>query len=261
MVSAGLALSSYEPADDYSSTNQRQRSLWLEFESLPHDKDDAYFVRVLANAPDPMLIAIEEAIPEVIEPGLPIEPEWMRLIEQEQPRDDSGLLAMDLLDQQSESGPHYLVPLPKGLDESSLELFGMFTYEIRVGHTGARWSSAQGRYGPALRVAGVQHPAPPLVCQAGRNKYRIRVRAPFATAVDNGRNVRPRFPRTSMWAVLYARVQQTDAASWRNLLLARARMLPSEELMAREADARAVFGEGLLRNRGSPESTAATRTK
>lgn len=68
----------------------------------------------------------------------------MRLIEQEQPRDDSGLRSMDLLDQQAAAGPHYLVPLPKGLDETSLELFGMFTYEIRVGHTESRWSSAQG---------------------------------------------------------------------------------------------------------------------
>ncbi len=267
LVSAGIALSRYVPADDYSSTNQRQRSLWLEFELPPLDPDDAYFVRVLANAPDPMLIAIDEVIPEVIEPPLPIEPEWMRLIEQDQPRDDSGLRAMDLLDQQAEAGSHYLVPLPKGLDETSLELFGMFTYEIRVGHTNSRWSSAQGRYGPALRVAGVQHPIPPLVCQAARNKRRIRVRAPFATAVHNGRNVRRRFPRTSMWAVLYARVQQTDAASWRNLLLARARMSPAQELMVLEADARALFGEGffevpdvhnLLQRLGLPEDTPLT---
>lgn len=246
LISAGIALSPYVAADDYSSTVKRRRSLWLEFESAPVDPDDAYFVRVLATAPDPMLIARDEAIPEVIEPPLPIEPEWMRLIEQEQPRDDSGLRAMDRLDQQAEAGPHYLVPLPHGLSETSLELFGMFTYEIRVGHTDSRWSSAQGRYGPALRIAGVQHPVPPLVCQAARNKQSIRVRAPYATAVHNARNVRRRFPRTSLWAVLYARVQQTDAASWRNLLLARLRMSPAQEFLDLEADARTLFGEAFV---------------
>jgi hypothetical protein len=246
LISAGIALSPYVAAGDYSATEQRRRSLWLEFESAPADPDDAYFVRVLATAPDPMLIAREEAIPEVIEPPLPIEPEWMRLIEQEQPRDDSGLRAMDPLDHQAEAGPHYLVPLPHGLTETSLELFGMFTYEIRLGHTASRWSSAQGRYGPALRIAGVQHPLPPLVCHAARNKQSIRVRAPYATAVHNGRNVRRRFPRTSLWAVVYARVRQIDAASWRNLLLGRLRMSPRQEFFDLEADARTLFGEARI---------------
>lgn len=55
------------------------------------------------------------------------------------------------------------------------------------------------------------------------------------------------FPKTTIWALLYARVRQTDAASWRNLLLARAELLPprpahSHELP--EADARLLFGEG-----------------
>jgi hypothetical protein len=267
LVSAGIALSPYATAKDYSSTEQRKRSLWLEFESAPIDPDDAYFVRVLANAPDPMLIDIEEEIPEVIELPLPIEPEWMRLIEKGQSRDESGLRSMDLLSEQAESGPHYLVPLPKGLSETSLELFGMFTYEIRVGHTGSRWSSAQGRYGPALRIAGVQHPSPPLVCSSARTQFAIRIRAPYATAVHNGRNVRRRFPRTSMWAVLYARVQQTDAASWRNLLLARTMMSPRQDLMEFEGDARTLFAEGLfeivevqslLRQMGLPDDTPLT---
>jgi hypothetical protein len=267
LVSAGIALSPYVAADDYSATEQRHRSLWIEFETLPLDPDDAYFVRVVANAPDPMLIAIDEVIPEVIEPPLPIEPEWMRLIEQGQPRDNSGLRAMELLDQPAEAGPHYLVDLPNGLTETSLELFGMFTYEIRVGHTDKRWCSAQGRFGPALRVAGVQHPTPPLVCQAARTEFAIRVRAPYATPVHNGRNVRRRFPRTSMWAVLYARVRQTDAASWRNLLLDRTRMSPAEEFLNLEADARTMFAHGLfelvqiqnlLRQLGLPNDTPLT---
>ena len=267
LMSAGIALSKYDPANDYSSTAERRRSLWLEFESKLLDPEDAYFVRVLANAPDPMLIPFDEKIPEVIEPPLPIEPEWMRLIEPDQPRDDSGLNAMDVLAQKSEAGECYLIPLPKGLDERSLELFGMFTYEIRVGHTNSRWSTAQGRFGPALRVAGVQHPLPSLVCQAARNKYQIRIRAPFATPIHNGRNLRPRLPRTSMWAVLYARVKQTDAASWRNLLLARARVMPFERLVAIEGDARTQFGEGffevhevreLLRKLGLDDDTPLT---
>jgi hypothetical protein len=267
LVSAGIALSPYAAANDYSFTEQRRRSLWLEFDSPPIDPDDAYFVRVLAIAPDPMLIAIDESIPEVIEPPQPIDEEWMRLIAQDQPRDDSGLHAMNPLDQQAPGATHYLVPLPKGLDETSLELFGMFTYEIRVGHTDARWSLAQARYGPPLRVAGMQHPTPPLVCQAARNERTIRVRAPYATAIHNGRNVRPRFPRTSLWAVLYARVRQTDAASWRNVLLARARMPPPQELILSEADARTLFGEGffdikevndLLLRLGLPDKTPLT---
>jgi hypothetical protein len=267
LVSAGIALSPYRAAEDYSFTDQRRRSLWLELDSPPADPDDVYFIRVLANAPDPMLIDINESIPEVIEPPLPIDEEWVRLIEQGQPRDDSGLHAMTPLDQDTPSTKHYLVPLPNGLEEISLELFGMFTYEIRLGHTDARWSLAQARFGPPLRVAGVQHPAPPLVCHAARNERTIRVRAPFATAVHKGRNVRPRFPRTELWAVLYARVRQTDAASWRNLLLARTRMSPRENLLFTEMDARTLFGEGffgihevngLLSRLGLPDKTPLT---
>ena len=54
----------------------------------------------------------DEDIPEVIEPPLPIEPEWMRFILPGQPRDNSGLRAMDILDQHAEGGFHYVVPLP-----------------------------------------------------------------------------------------------------------------------------------------------------
>jgi hypothetical protein len=263
LVSAGIALSQYEAADDYSSTEQRRRRLWLELELPPLDKDDAYFVRVLANAPDPMLT--DEDIPEVVEPPLPIEPEWMRLILPNQPRDHSGSRAMDILDQQAEDGRHYVVSLPKGMKETSLELLGMFTYEIRVGHTDARWCTAQSRYGPPLRIAGVQHPPAPLVCQAARTRDAIRVRAPFATPVHNGRNVRPQFPKTHLWGVLYARVRQTDGASWRNLLLARTRLFPPQSRA--ETDALVLFGEGrfplveidgLLRRLGLPDDAPLT---
>src|SRR5260370_33704662 len=63
------------------------------------------------------------------------------------------------------SGGHFLVPLPPNTDETSPDLFSFFTYELRVGHDDTRWSTAQARFGPPLRVTGVQHPAPPLTCQ------------------------------------------------------------------------------------------------
>ena len=73
-------------------------------------------------------------------------------------------------------------------------------------------------------MTGVQHPAPPLICQAGRNQDAIEVAAPFATPVLNGRILRPTSPRTDLWALLYAQVQQIDAKSWRNVLLARQKL-------------------------------------
>lgn len=231
LISAGIALSPHEPADDYSATNQRRRMLWLEFDAKPADEDDAYFVRVLACAADPLLTddAIAETVPE---PALPLDPEWMRVVTPGQPRDDSGLRAMQPLLRRSEDGAHYLIPLPDGMTASSPELLGLFTYEIRLGHAGGRWSTAQGRFGPPLRVAGVQHPPPPLVCQAARGADAVRVRAPFATPVQDGRHVRPRLPKTRLWAVLYARVEQVDAAAWRNLMLLRTPLVPAGDVAA-----------------------------
>jgi hypothetical protein len=231
LVSAGIALSPHQNADDYSATAQRERMLWLEFEALPDDPDDAYFVRVLACAADPLLT--REAIAEGVEPALAIDSEWMRMVVPGQARDDNGLRAMQRLQrpslpsENSGRGAHFLVPLPNGLEASSPELLSLFTYEVRLGHAGARWSTAQGRFGPALRVAGVQHPPPPLVCQARRTDGGIRVRAPFATPVQDGRHVRPpEGPKTRLWGLLYARVQQADGAAWRNLVLMRVPLHP-----------------------------------
>ena len=269
LVSAGIALSKFVPADDYSSTEPRARSLWFEFEARPADRDDTYFVRVLADAPDPVLTA--EHIPESREAPLPIDPEWMRLIVPGQPRDSNGLNAMTGLAANTPDGVHWIVPLPSGLNASSPELFGLYTYEIRLGHTDSRWSSAQGRHGPALRVTGVQHPAPPLVCQAARTANAIRVRAPFATPVFRGRNVRAPFPKTELWTVLYARVRQADGLSWRNLALTRAELLPPQSIFNQEVPpgvhAAVMFGEGeitigavhdLLRRVGLPEDAPLT---
>src|SRR4030095_3003587 len=98
----------------------------------------------------------------------PIDPESMRRITPAQPRDQNGLRAMSHLETSPIARRHYLIPLPEDLAHTSPELFGFFVYEGRLGHTAERWSTAQGRFGPALRVAGVQHPAPPLECQAAR---------------------------------------------------------------------------------------------
>jgi hypothetical protein len=127
-------------------------------------------------------------------------------------------------------------------------LLGLFTYEVRLGHAGGRWSTAQGRFGPPLRVAGVQHPPPPLVCQAARTDKGIFVRAPFATPVQDGRHVRPpEGPKTRLWALLYARVEQADAAAWRNLMLIRTPLeRPRGDLAERrpETSGPLLFGEG-----------------
>jgi hypothetical protein len=245
LVSAGIALSPYEAAADYSSTESRRRMLWFEFAEPPIDPEDAYFVRILAMAPDPILTSAQ--IDDVVEPPLAIDQEWMRLITPGQPRDDNGLRAMQSIASPPASGRHFLVPLPEDLNEASLELFGFFVYEVRLGHTDTRWCTAQGRFGPALRVAGVQHPAPPLVCQAARGKTAVLVRAPYATPVHEGRSVRPVLPQTQMWGLLYARVRQADAGAWRNVLLQRAQLFaPRLGNDPEGAGARVLFAEGLF---------------
>ncbi len=270
LVSAGIALTPHEPAEDYSATNQRERMLWLEFDALPNDSQDTYFVRVLAAAADPLLT--EEPIAEVVpEPALPLDDERMRKITSGQPRDDNGLRAMQPLLRRSDEGAHFLIPLPDGLEASSPELFDMFTYEVRLGHTDERWSTAHGRFGPPLRVCGVQHPPPPLVCQAARGPEEIRVRAAFATPVQDGRHVRSPLPKTELWALLYARVEQADAAAWRNLLLLRTALrapIDNPQLPPpSEAQPPLFYGAGnfplaevrrILQRRGLPEAAPLT---
>jgi hypothetical protein len=247
ILSAGLALSEYIPADDYSSSNQRRRMLWFEFDQPPLDLDDAYFVRVLARGPDPMLLARDTRIPDAVELPLPIESEWMRLITSGQPRDESGLSAMQPLEGSPTAPNQYLVPFPPDLQPSSPDLFGLFTYEVRVGHTASRWSTAQGRFGPMLRIAGVQHPAPPLVCQVARNATGVLIQAPYATPVFNGANLRPLVPNTDLWALLYARVRQADRQAWRNILLAQTQLFaPRAGNDPERAGLPILYGEGLF---------------
>lgn len=223
LVSAGIALSPIEPVDDYSATNERARSLWLEFDSDLEDPGDGYFARVLAVAPDPLLIGVEKAVPPVEEPALPLDAEWMRRIVPGQSEDSAGLSAMpDPL--AGGDNRHVLVPLPAGLGPDAPELTGMFTYEIRVGHCDERWSTAHGRWGPPLRISGVQHPPPQLRCEAARSDEIIFVSAPFACPVHGGRSIQPRSPNTRLWALLYARLRQVDDEAYRNLLLLRQEM-------------------------------------
>jgi hypothetical protein len=98
-------------------------------------------------------------------------------------------------------------------------LFGFFTYEFRFGHSDRLWSTAQGRFGRQLRVAGLQHPAPNLLTMVNRDEKRLMVSAPYARAIFNGRNVTSDPPRTSIWCLLYAQVKQADGLDYRNILL------------------------------------------
>lgn len=239
LASAGIALSPYARAADYSSTQARKRVLWLEFTEPPANPRDAYFARVLNYAPDPMLTG-DPVLPGVdpvvapLEPPLPIDPELIRIITPGLSDDRSGLDAMQPLIA-SDSPVHFGVPLPPGLTADSPELFGFFVYELRAGHAEG-WSTAQGRFGRPLRVTGVQHPAPVLLCTAARQPDTITVSAPYALPVFGGRNLTPSRPRTEMWMLLYAQVTQADGADRRNVLLSR-RAAPVPER-------RFTFGQG-----------------
>jgi hypothetical protein len=260
VVSAGVALSPYmreEPG--YSSTEPRRRALWLKFEEPIADPNDRLFARVLAYGPDPLLsgdithklfppqilgdkfdprsYAEHTPLPGTSEPDppqLPIDPELIRVIVPNQPEDSSGLDAMLELTPDA-SGTRFLMPLPPGVEPDAPELFGFWTYEIRVGHKDI-WSTAQARFGRPLRIAGVQHPAPTLSCFTHRVvppegpaaafelPARIVVTAPYATAVYGDQkltNAATGDPRTRIWIMLYAQVRQADGSTWRNVLLGR----------------------------------------
>jgi hypothetical protein len=224
IASVGVALSDYVHSPDYSQTEPRQRMLWIEFTDAIKDPEDAYFGRVLAYAPDPLLVPGHKGASAPSEPALPIDPELIRVIIPGQSEDFSGLTAMQQLIASS-SPKHFLLPLPDGLDASSPELFGFFTYELRVGHVN-EWSTAQGRFGRPLRITGVQHPAPTLDCLVNHGPTGILVQSAFASPVTktgqraNGPdNILE--PQTQLWALLYSQVMQADGATNRNVLLDR----------------------------------------
>lgn len=223
IVSAGIAQSKYVSNETYSSTEPRRRYLWLEFDEPIQNPADTYFIRMLAYSPDPLLSNWElETFKAPEESTLPVNPEPIRLIAPQHTDDKAGLNAMQELTpadkKEGKSVVHYLVPLPSGLHASSAELFGFFTYELRVGHkTG--WSTAQARFGSPLRTTGVQHPPPQLFCIVARNEKHIMVTAPFAQTVFNGADVTSKPPRTQLWALLYAQVKRADNEAYRNILL------------------------------------------
>ncbi|HEY2728134.1 MAG TPA: hypothetical protein VGI61_13235, partial [Parafilimonas sp.] len=226
IASAGIALSPYHRNKKYSSTGPRQRYLWIEFAEPVADDKDIYFARVLAYAPDQL---ISNNNPEMWaapdEPALPVDLEYIRVITPGQSIDTAGMNAMLPMQKANDSDKHYLLPLPPGLNSESLEMFGFFTYEIRVGHYKYKgtdqnvWTTAQGRFGRALRATGIQHPAPVLLCNVNRDEEKLYVTAPYAQAVYKGKNVTSNPPRTQLWALLYAQVKQADNKDYRNVLL------------------------------------------
>ncbi len=219
LASAGLALSPYRRNSAYSTTEPRERFLWLEFEEPVRDPNDSLFIRVLGYSVDPLLSdnRVETLVPPD-EPPLNIDPELIRVITPGQSDDQAGLSSMQPLEPATTSRRHFLVPLPPGLHAESSELFGFFTYELRVGHSQI-WSTAQGRFGRPLRTTGVQHPAPTLFCTCHRDEVRILVEAPHAMATLNGKNITASPPRSELWALLYAQVRQADGLDNRNILI------------------------------------------
>lgn len=233
IASVGLAFSPYIKADKYQSTEARQRYLWVELEEPVENAADTVFCRVLHYAPD-QLVGNNKQMAELFReteenPPLPIDPEYIRMITPGQTDDMAGLSAMQPMEKASDADDiHYLLPLPPGLHPESPELFGFFTYEFRIGHghwsdgqEGKEnlWSTAQGRFGRPLVVAGMQHPAPTLLCNVNRDKDTVYVTAPYAKAVWKGKNVTSDPPRTQLHCVLYAQVQQADRLEHRNILL------------------------------------------
>jgi hypothetical protein len=224
--SAGIALSPYVRNETYSSSEPRRRHLWIEFEEPIKDPNDIYFARVLTIAPDQLLSNNNlELLGAPEEPELPIDPEFVRVVIEDATNDLAGLNAMQPMEKSTTSDRHFLIPLPPGLHAESDEMFGFFTYELRVGHfrnpdtQEMVWTTAQGRYGRRLRATGIQHPAPTLTCMPNRDEDKLWVTAPYAVAVNDGKNVTADPPRTQLWALLYAQVKQADNKDYRNILL------------------------------------------
>ncbi len=259
LIAAGMALSPYNRNEKYSVTEGRTRYLWLEFSELPFDeKRDALFCRVLAYSPDQLISNNHPSLMEIQkEPPLPLDPEYIRVITPESGHNHSGLEAMQKMEKSTDTDRHfYLLPLPPGLHHESPELFGMFTYEFRYGHTDKLWSTAQGRFGRALRVAGLQHPAPTLTCMLNHDENEISVNAPYAIAVFNGKNVTASPPHTSIWALLYAQVKQADGLDYRNILLNEMELKPQAKRSFRELIPAVKFSleqkNELLKEKGLP---------
>ncbi len=265
VVAAGIALSPYEHNDRYSETVTRERYLWFEFEDAIEDPNDTYFARVLTYAPDPLLSYsnMDQLMVKQEDPPLPIPQELIRVITKDHGNDNAGLDAMQFMTAETPnpdtpmlkiSPKHYLLPLPTGLHNESAQLFGFFTYELRVGHTQHIWCTANGRFGHPTRVNGVQHPAPPLQCLVNRDEHGIVLSAQYAQAVFNGKNVTSKPPKTEIWCMLYAQVKQADARQNRNLLL-------SETMLVYQRTDEELQIAGFLAKRGAMTIKEANRIK
>ncbi|MEP6682865.1 MAG: hypothetical protein ABJA35_06380, partial [Parafilimonas sp.] len=232
IVSVGLALSAPDNDEQlfnnqYAETSEQIKYLWIEFAEPVENPDDAYCARLLAYAPDPVLSEHDDNVQkELDEPALNIEPEIIRIIRPKQVIDNSGIDAMPALagatadvDPEGKGVRHFLLQLPDGLNVDSPELFGFFTYEFAVGHTDKKWSTAQARYGRKLPITGIQHPAPRLRLSTLRHPDKIEVSAVYAESFFKGSNCTPLFPRTSIYALLYAQVLQADGKQYRNVLI------------------------------------------
>jgi len=225
VVSAGIALSPYTIGEGYASTGDRRKMLWLEFEEAPVDDRDAYFVRVLAQTADPMLLQSYQPLPELSGyQQWSLDPELTRVISPGQADDFAGMTAMQQLVPAQDSDRHFLVPLPPGTYPDSPELFGFYTYEIRVGHdkgTPVRpfWSTSQARFGSPVVLDGVQHPCASLRCNVFRVKNGILASSAYAQAYSQGANLQSIPPNTQIWFVLYAQVNQADGSTMRNVEL------------------------------------------
>ena len=226
LAAAGHALSQYQADEHYANTGPRTRMLWLEFAEPLQDTRDAYFGRVLTHSPDPLLLARAEpaADPPAYERSQ-LDPEPVRVITPGEADDLAGLATMQKLIPAEGSNRHFLVPLPPTVSAASPELFAFYTYEIRVGHDRGSeaspfWSTAQGRFGEAVVLEGVQHPAPELTCGITRLEEGVLIAAPYARPYYEGADVLPNPPNTEIWVVLYAQVHQADGASMRNIELA-----------------------------------------
>ncbi|AMR32709.1 hypothetical protein A0256_15400 [Mucilaginibacter sp. PAMC 26640] len=222
VIGAGIALSPYVRNDKYSSTDARKRFLWLEMDAAPEDNRDEIFARHLSYSPDQLISNNHPLLYEPpAEPPIPLDPEHVRVITPDSGHDHFGLKAMQKMEKSVDAGRQfYLLPLPEGMHSESAELFGFHTYEFRYGHTEKLWSTAQGRFGRAFRLTGLQHPAPNLLCTVNRDDIKISVSAPYAMAVYNGQNVTANPPKTAIWSLLYAQVSQADGLGYRNILIA-----------------------------------------
>jgi hypothetical protein len=235
IVSAGIALSPYERSDDYSSTRDRRRVLWIEFADRVQNPKDDYFAFVKAYAPDPMLLSGQQPVEEPKEETPYLPSESIRVVTKGQSDDRAGLNAWQRLIPCDDVSPrHFMAPLPPGMNGESHELFGFFVYEFCVGHARV-WSTAQGRFGRAIQLTGVQHPPPALVCTVTRTPNAVMAYAPFATPVHAGRSLLRGTPETELWAILYTQVLQADGQDHRNILLGHRRMQPAERRRAASA--------------------------